>query len=603
MFPIQAEDVVTSESSSALDDELRGRLEAMAETLRSAQFVPGTSAAEDGTEGLRRAVRFLENKLLVELRRAFAPPLVVAVAGGTNVGKSTLFNAILQERVSSIDPRAGHTTSPVAAGGADAGELVKVYFPDYVAVPSSGAAGASSGEGRVYVVEVSTPAGALFVDSPDVDSALGEHHPRARDAVVACDILLFVTSPTKYNDKRCVDVFIDAADMGKCVVVLFNLLPPEGGAPDTASRADILADFRRSVLGRIAGSAGGWTVVEFDADYASDGGAERTREGLAGAAEVPRHIVVDAGEDASALKRRVVLRGADYLSRSLRPIVAKLREQATALESISVRLQASASGAADDYEVFLRGREFLDLEVVLKRLVARFRVPVLDDMLDVVAAVPKWIAGTILRRPSLDDRRRTQRDAVRAKEVELLTRVRVEFARWLEDRSPDEVAERVYRKLVTVDYFSRDLAGAWFVEDAARSEARSAWLRSLEAELAAKIESSPAVRKLLQSLKAVLELGAGIAAAVLTGGLGTGDVLWAPVATKAAQALIGYLGREYFSSKRDEFIVLQKRSFADGLNSAFVDWVRGGLPTSPRPDDVAALEHAVAWLTQSYGRT
>ena len=110
--------------------------------------------------GLARARRLAEHKLLAELHRSFAPPVVVAVAGGTNVGKSTMFNAILEDEVSSVDARAGHTVCPVVAGGTDAADLTTVLLPDYRTVHGTKVAGNIADAGSLYLAEVSTPGGA-----------------------------------------------------------------------------------------------------------------------------------------------------------------------------------------------------------------------------------------------------------------------------------------------------------------------------------------------------------------------------------------------------------------------------------------------------------
>ncbi|MHC4252522.1 MAG: hypothetical protein ACYS9X_25670 [Planctomycetota bacterium] len=237
---------------------------------------------------------------------------------------------------------------------------------------------------------------------------------------------------------------------------------------------------------------------------------------------------------------------------------------------------------------------------MLKRLLDRFRVPVLDDVLDLASALPRWIARAVLRQRTLDERRKAQGDLSSAKGLELAVRVRGDFAHALESRASDEVAKKLYREIVSVDYFGRDLGAAWSAGAARRQGVLDSWLASFEGELASRIEGSPGVRVTLQSLKAMLELGAGIGAAVLTGGIGRADLLIAPAATKAAQMVLERFGRELFSRKREEYVALARGSFTEGMDEVLVEGLRGRIPSSPSAGEVAALESDVKWLARAF---
>jgi hypothetical protein len=586
-------------------DELRTRLRSVARSLGGLAFVPGTAAERREAGSLARARRLVVSKLLPELERGFAPPLVAVVAGGTNVGKSTLFNSLLGRAVSSVDARAGHTTHPVAAGPASGREVVAALLtgasmhdlPEGPSKDSSGPAPAGPGTGAgtptVLYAEGGSPGGVVLIDSPDIDSALKAHHSRAFDSLIAADVFALVASPTKYNDKRCVEFLLDAAAMGKRAVVLFNLLPG-GGAP----RDEVLEDFRRNVLGRLPKGAPEPEIFEFDfvPDLRSGGpGAARAFDERMGPA---RAYLEGEASRAREVKRAVTSGGARYLSRSLGGPLGALKGQAASLDAVRGDLDTAVAHAGADYEAFVRAQEFLDLELVLKRVLDRFRVPVLDDVLDFASALPRWIARAVLRQRTLDERRKAQGDLSAAKGLELAVRVRGDFARALESRAADEVARKLYREIVSVDYFGRDLGAAWSAGAARRQGVLDSWLASFEGELASRIEGSPGVRVTLQSLKAVLELGAGIGAAVLTGGIGRADLLIAPAATKAAQMILERFGRELFSRKREEYIALARAT--EGVEGVLVEGLRGRIPASPRAEDVAALESDVKWLARSF---
>jgi len=571
-------------------DGMRTRLENAAQSLGALAFVPGTAAEGRHGRSLARARKLVVAKLLPELERGFAPPLVAVVAGGTNVGKSTLFNSILGSAASSVDARAGHTTRPVAAGPAAVRAAVAALEPD------PGAEGRPGAAPPISYVEADSPGGAVMIDSPDIDSALTSHHSRAFDGLIASDVLLLVASPTKYNDRRCVEFVLEAAAMGKRVAVLFNQLPRAGAARD-----EVLEDFRGSVLGKLPKGVPVPELFEFDYVPELRSGGPGAARALDGQTDAARAYLTGEASRAGEVKRVVTSNGARYLSRSLAGAVKALKGQAAALEAVRGDLRAAAERAAADYEGFVRGQEFLDLELVLKRLLSRFKVPVLDDVLNFASALPRWIARALLRQRTLDERRRAQGEASAARGLELVVRVRRDFANALESRGSGEVAGKLYREIVTVDYFGRDLAAAWSAGATRRQGVLDSWLASFEGELASRIEGSPRLRVTLQSLKALLELGAGIAAAVFTGGIGTGDLLIAPAATKAAQVVLERFGRELFSRKREEYIALARDTFAEDMNGILVDGLAGRIPTSPDTGDVAALQGDLDWLSRSPG--
>jgi hypothetical protein len=540
-----------------------------------------------------RAKRIVDAKLVAEVSAGFASPLVAAVLGGTNVGKSTLFNAMLGSAVSSIDPRAGHTVCAVAAAPKAAREAASTMFAGYRFIEAAQKAGANVDDDCVFLAEATTPGGAIVIDSPDVDSALNVHHIRAYDALIASDIVLFVTSPTKYNDKRCVDVLRDAMSMGKRIVILFNLLPPEDDAARGGSRGEILGDFAKSVPGARAAEVLTFTSVP--------GAPDEVARELAVVAKGARAAVEDAAASGGKTKRSVCASGASYLVAFLEEPLAELRAQALSLHATRAAVERIAAQARDDYGAYLRGREFLELEIVLRRLLDRFRVPVLDDALDILSALPRWLAGAILRRPTLEDRIAAADAQRRDKELELLGRARVSFAKSLEERSGDEVARGLYESIVQVDYFTRDLAAALASGNDERGGARAEWLKEFEGELMSKIESSPGVRTLIKSVRAILELGSGIAAAVLTGGIGAGDLLWAPAAGKAAQAIVSAVGNRYFDAKRREYVRLQAESFEKASDEVLFARLREGVPDEPRLEAVDGLTRDVKRLAKAFG--
>ncbi len=114
--------------------------------------------------------------------------IVIAVAGGTGSGKSSLINAVLGQTISAPGVRRPTTDQALAAvvgerSGADPLlDWLRVY--ERHSVPA---------EGHLSALE-----GAVVLDLPDIDSVIREHEQVAERLLERCDLLLWVLDPLKY---------------------------------------------------------------------------------------------------------------------------------------------------------------------------------------------------------------------------------------------------------------------------------------------------------------------------------------------------------------------------------------------------------------------
>ncbi len=145
---------------------------------------------------------------------------VVALAGATGSGKSSLFNAIVGEPVAKIGARRPTTALPAAAvwGDASASELL-----DWLSVPMRHHVGSGTAAGKRLPSPADTvgstdssgspnsselggqqPVGKLdglvLLDLPDFDSRVDEHRVEAQRVLELVDIFVWVTDPQKYAD-------------------------------------------------------------------------------------------------------------------------------------------------------------------------------------------------------------------------------------------------------------------------------------------------------------------------------------------------------------------------------------------------------------------
>lgn len=175
----------------------------------------------DGLEWLQ----LLRKKLLPQL----APPwfLVVAFVGGTNIGKSLLFNHLAGEVASAVSPLAAGTRHPVCLVPPefDDPQSLQRVFEGFRLVRWQRAEDPleDSPEDRLYWrVGRNVPPRLVLLDAPDVDSDVRVNWQRARAIRQAADVLIAVLTQQKYNDAAVKQFFRQAVEADKPIIVIFN---------------------------------------------------------------------------------------------------------------------------------------------------------------------------------------------------------------------------------------------------------------------------------------------------------------------------------------------------------------------------------------------
>ncbi|MEX0702111.1 MAG: GTPase [Planctomycetales bacterium] len=173
----------------------------------------------------REWYELLVRKLLPQLRDdAF---LVVAVVGGTNIGKSVVFNHIAGTKASATSPLASGTKHPVCLvppGFSDRHDLATIFQGFCIEEwTRSEAALEEHAEHRLFwQTNAAMPENLLVLDTPDIDSDAPVNWERADHVRRAADVLIAVLTQQKYNDAAVKRFFRQAAEEDKAVVVLFN---------------------------------------------------------------------------------------------------------------------------------------------------------------------------------------------------------------------------------------------------------------------------------------------------------------------------------------------------------------------------------------------
>jgi hypothetical protein len=176
------------------------------------------------------------------------PYLLAAVVGGTNTGKSMIFNQLAGATASRVSHIACRTSHPVCLAPRDfwKNHEPQQVFPGFQLRPwhSQDDAVSDSREGLLFIREnpdSKQPPNLLLLDTPDIDGCMKEHWDRAQLVRQAADVLIGVLTAQKYNDEVVRRFFCEAVEADKPVIVVFNMVdwPAKRGAC-----ADWLREFR-----------------------------------------------------------------------------------------------------------------------------------------------------------------------------------------------------------------------------------------------------------------------------------------------------------------------------------------------------------------------
>ncbi|MET8688892.1 GTPase [Streptomyces sp. NPDC004732] len=160
---------------------LHTRLDALRELV-------GLSRARLDSGTLAEAGRVLDEA--AARRRLSERHTVVAIAGATGSGKSTLFNSLAGVMISETGVRRPTTAAPIGCSWTDgaAGLLDRLGIPGRLRRRPLQGPGADELQGLV------------LIDLPDHDSAVGEHREHVDRILALVDAVIWVVDPEKYAD-------------------------------------------------------------------------------------------------------------------------------------------------------------------------------------------------------------------------------------------------------------------------------------------------------------------------------------------------------------------------------------------------------------------
>ncbi|MEU9119423.1 YfjP family GTPase [Streptomyces sp. NPDC048506] len=305
-----------------MGNRLRGRLDALRELIALSR------SRLDGRT-LEAAGRVLE--VADERNRLSGEHTVVAIAGATGSGKSSLFNALAGANRSQVGPRRPTTAEPVACvwpGGRPGAEglLHRLGVPAHRRhLPADGG---------------SELRGLILIDLPDHDSSATEHRAQVDRMLELVDAVIWVVDPEKYADAVLHERYL--RPLAGYAEVMFVVLNQVDRLPGDA--ADQVVDDLRRLLdedGLALGEHGEPGAAVHALSAATGRGVAELREALGqfvaerGAAD--RRLAADV--DAAAERLRSV-----YVARSRVGLTERAREEFD--DRLAEAVGAAATGCA-----------------------------------------------------------------------------------------------------------------------------------------------------------------------------------------------------------------------------------------------------------------
>ncbi|WP_420110822.1 GTPase [Pseudactinotalea sp.] len=215
--------------------DLSQRLDGLRQAVETLEALPASAVAAG--QARDRAREVLAN--VGRRRELSAAHTVVALAGTTGSGKSSLLNALTDTELATVGARRPTTSHPSGVIWPGDGVEAHTVRPllDWLEVDRRHEVTAGPGAWS----EAASVSGLVLLDLPDIDSVDPEHRRRAERLAKTVDVLVWVLDPQKYADAVVHAEFLrPMARHAEVTVVLLNQIDRLA----EADRAPVLADLK-----------------------------------------------------------------------------------------------------------------------------------------------------------------------------------------------------------------------------------------------------------------------------------------------------------------------------------------------------------------------
>ncbi|MCV0402879.1 MAG: GTPase domain-containing protein [Chloroflexi bacterium] len=319
-------------------DQVADPVERLADALRT------RVASAPGDERAARADALRRHVELYVLPRAanLDAPLLVVILGSTGSGKSSLLNALAGARLSPAGVLRPTTRQPIA-----------IAHPDELRGAIGAIARKAGWEVRIHP---QARRGMVIVDAPDFDSIEADNRERALGLLEIADLVIFLTTATRYADQVPWEVLSRARARGVPLLAVLNRLPPEAEDAD-AVVADYRALLERGKLGEnleLVAIGEGAVHPEHDALGA---------DAIAGVRDVLDRLVASR-EERRELARRGLSNALEGIPNAIEAIAAQVDEEQEAVVALRRAAEQSYAQARRSLREDVAAGTFLRAEVL-----------------------------------------------------------------------------------------------------------------------------------------------------------------------------------------------------------------------------------------------
>ena len=318
-------------------------LNALANALRRRAATAPGAEREARADTLRRHVE----EYLLPRAADLDAPLLVVILGSTGSGKSSLLNALAGAAVSPSGVLRPTTRRPIA-----------VLHPDDLGGSIEVVAQRSGLELRT---DERARRGLVIVDAPDFDSVELENRERALGLLEVADLVIFVTTATRYADQVPWEVLGRVRQRGVPLLTVLNRLPSDAEDAESVTR-----DYRELLQrGGVTEQAASGTL---EVVTVPEGSLDPERDALDGDAVSPVRDALDrlvvSGEERRELARRGLVGAMSGVPESVEAIAGQIDEEQRAVAELRAAAErAYASGRTSLSEELSRGT-FMRAEVL-----------------------------------------------------------------------------------------------------------------------------------------------------------------------------------------------------------------------------------------------
>lgn len=482
-------------------------------------------------------------------------PLQIAVIGPTQVGKSSLVNALLQQNLAKASPLAGFTVYPQAfAHGlpTNGSSLIQRFFGRFEAL-SAGQQPHSRFDCYAWT-QVATDSPFLpqcvLWDTPDFDSIDARDY---REGVIRtltlADVLILVVSKEKYADQAVWDVMRTLAPLKQPTLLVLNKLDAGQGELILPSLLDKWRQIREDTLP---------TVVNLAYQKTAEGLQwPQQHSGLI--SDIARHVQREHQIDAQQRFLQQYWRG------WMQPVIAEhqaLHDWQAMVDQ--VLLQA----------VKLYRRDYLDhpqhyqtFQEALVSLLSLLEVPGIAWILSKTRRVMTWPFRTLFKRNGSTNKQSHQELAVLQ---QLGEHVCIQLADVLLTRMDTSIEARWWRD--TAQALRRDkslLLSQYQQSVSAYHQSFQSQVQSAAQRLYERLQEQPLMLNSLRAMRISTDVGA-VLLSIQAGGIGMHDLIIAPLALTVSSlmaegAMGSYMQRVEAELRQQQLQTVEQQVFDAGL--------------------------------------